>query len=141
VTKWTAALERAARGRTAVAAQEAAAQRRELLESIQRNPGVRALAANPLLLTILALMKRQGVPLPDRRVELYDNYVQTLSKSWNLARSLDPRRKAESAREFDARETMKVLAPLAPWMHESWRGAGGPGATRIVSRAHLSGPE
>ncbi len=44
-----------------------------------RNPGVRELAANPFLLTIMALMKRQGVTLPERRVELYDRYVRTLA--------------------------------------------------------------
>ena len=54
-------------------ASEADRERGELLTAIHRDPGVRRLAANPLLLTILALMKRQGVVLPDRRVELYEH--------------------------------------------------------------------
>ena len=87
VTRWTRALERQALG------EGAAARRRrtgagELLDAIRRNPGVRRLAANPLLLTILALMKRQGVVLPERRVELYDQYVRTMLSSWNRARGL-----------------------------------------------------
>jgi formylglycine-generating enzyme required for sulfatase activity len=120
VDKWTAALERAARGDTAVAAQEATREREELLEAIGRNPGVRRLAANPLLLTILALMKRQGVTLPERRVELYQKYVETLLKTWNLARGLDRR----SERDLDVVETTRVLAPLALWMHETSPGVG-----------------
>jgi len=120
VEKWTSALERAARGDTALAVQEAASERAELLEAIDRNPGVRQLAANPLLLTILALMKRQGVLLPERRVELYQKYVETLLKHWNLARGLDrPLR-----RDLDVVETMRVLAPLALWMHETSPGVG-----------------
>ncbi|MCP4683981.1 MAG: NACHT domain-containing protein, partial [bacterium] len=51
VEQWTGALERAARGDTPVAAQEAATERAELLDAIDHNPGVRQLAANPLLLT------------------------------------------------------------------------------------------
>ncbi len=120
VDKWTVALEKAAKGDTQVSAQNAALEKDELLKAVHRNPGVRRLAANPLLLTILALMKRQGVTLPDRRVELYQKYVDTLLKQWNLARGLD--RSAE--RELDVVETVRILAPLALWMHEKNPGVG-----------------
>jgi formylglycine-generating enzyme required for sulfatase activity len=120
VTRWTATLERAAHGDTPVAAQEAARERQELLEAIQNNPGVRRLAANPLLLTILALMKRQGVTLPERRVELYEQYVRTLLSSWNRARGLG----RPPARDLDVVETVRILAPLALWMHETSPGVG-----------------
>ena len=120
VGKWTAALERAARGDTVIASQEAAREREDLLASVQRNPGVRQLAANPLLLTILALMKRQGVVLPERRVELYQKYVETLLKHWNLARGLG----RPPSRDLDVIETVRVLAPLARWMHETSPGVG-----------------
>ena len=120
VEKWTAALERAARGHTAVAAQEARREREELLNAIHGKPGVRRLASNPLLLTILALMKRQGVALPERRAELYEKYVETLLNNWNLARGLDGR----SGRELDVKQTVRVLAPLALWMQETSAGVG-----------------
>jgi formylglycine-generating enzyme required for sulfatase activity len=120
IEKWTGALERAARGDTAVAAREATREQDELLAAVGRNPGVRQLAANPLLLTILALMKRQGVTLPERRVELYQRYVETLLKHWNLARGLD----RPPSRDLDVVETMRVLAPLALWMHETSPGVG-----------------
>jgi formylglycine-generating enzyme required for sulfatase activity len=121
VARWTAALERQAQGEGGAAQADAARERRELLDAIQRNPGVRRLAANPLLLTILALMKRQGVTLPERRVELYDQYVRTLLSTWNRARSLSGR---GAAPDLDVVQTVRVLAPLALWMHEVAPGEG-----------------
>lgn len=120
VDRWTAAVERAAAGETRVAALEAQRERDELLAAVRRNSGVRSLASNPLLLTILALMKRQGVSLPERRVHLYETYVETLLKHWNLARSLGGR----SGRDLDLVETMKILPPLALWMHRASPGVG-----------------
>jgi formylglycine-generating enzyme required for sulfatase activity len=120
VEKWTSAIERAAQGETTVAQAEAEREKAELLDTVARNQGVRRLASNPLLLTILALMKRQGVSLPERRVELYDQYVRVLLKHWNLARGLD----RPPARDLDVVETVRVLAPLALWMHESSPGVG-----------------
>jgi formylglycine-generating enzyme required for sulfatase activity len=120
VEKWTASIERAAGGDTSLAAQDATRERVELLDAASRNPGVRSLAANPLLLTILAVMKRQGVTLPERRSELYQTYIETLLRGWNLVRSLAGR----STSDLDVVETLKVLAPLALWMHETSPGVG-----------------
>jgi formylglycine-generating enzyme required for sulfatase activity/energy-coupling factor transporter ATP-binding protein EcfA2 len=120
VEKWTEAVERAASGDTSLAVMEAKREREELLDAANRNPGVRSLAANPLLLTILAVMKRQGVTLPERRAELYQTYIETLLRGWNLVRSLAGR----STRDLDVVETLKVLAPLALWMHETSPGVG-----------------
>jgi formylglycine-generating enzyme required for sulfatase activity len=120
VERWTTALEKAASGGTAISADQAAVEKEELLQAIGRSAAVKRLAANPLLLTILALMKRQGIVLPDRRVELYQSYVETLLKHWNLARSLDGR----SGRDLDVVETTRILAPLALWMQETAPGRG-----------------
>ncbi len=120
IERWTAALEKAASGATAVAEVDAAREREELLAAVRGNPGVRALATNPLLLTILAVMKRQGVSLPERRVALYQTCVETLLRHWNLARSLSGR----SVAVLDEVETLKILAPLALWMHETAPGIG-----------------
>jgi formylglycine-generating enzyme required for sulfatase activity len=120
ITRWTVALERQAQGDTALARADAARERQELLDAVERNAGVRRLAANPLLLTILAVMKRQGVTLPERRVELYDQYVKTLLSSWNRVRGLgrSPRH------DLDPVQTIKILAPLALWMHSVNPGVG-----------------
>jgi hypothetical protein len=120
VTRWSRAVERAVQGDNPTAQQQAQREGDELLAAIARNPGVRQLAANPLLLTILALMKRQGVGLPERRAQLYETYVRTLLRTWNLARQLDGR----PSREVNDVETLRVLAPLALWMHESSPGVG-----------------
>lgn len=120
VTKWAHALERAVKGENTVAQQEAESEKAELLFAVAHSQGVRQLAANPLLLTILALMKRQGVALPERRVQLYDRYIETLLRHWNLARGLDRR----TSRDLDVVETTRVLAPLALWMHQNSPGVG-----------------
>ncbi len=120
IGKWTNALEKAAGGETSVSRSRAEEERRELLAALEANPGMRSLAANPLLLTILALIKRQGVALPEHRVELYKTYVETLLKRWNLARGLAGR----TGRDVDLLQTMKILAPLALWMHENSPGVG-----------------
>ncbi|MBK7449662.1 MAG: SUMF1/EgtB/PvdO family nonheme iron enzyme [Anaerolineales bacterium] len=121
VTRWTSALEKQAQGHTSVAQADAEADRRELLDAINHNPGVRQLASTPLLLTILALMKRQGVTLPERRVQLYDQYVSTLLSTWNRARSISGR---APGRDIDEIQTVRILAPLALWMHEVSPGVG-----------------
>lgn len=120
VEKWTAAVERMAAGDLPLAVRDAEREREELLDATRRNSGVRSLATNPLLLTILAVMKRQGVALPERRVELYQTYIEALLRSWNLVRSLAGR----SSRDLDLVETLKVLAPLALWMHQISPGVG-----------------
>jgi predicted NACHT family NTPase len=115
ITYWISVLERQAQGNTSIAAADAETDRRELLDAIQQNPGVRQLASTPLLLTILALMKRQGVSLPERRVQLYDQYINPLLSTWNRARSLSGR---APGRDIDEIQTVRILAPLALWMHE-----------------------
>jgi len=130
ITRWTLAIEKGASGDTSVVAQEADRERRELMDAVRRNPGVRKLAANPLLLTILALMKRQGMTLPERRVELYAKYVEVLVSSWNRARGLD----RASAPDLVPGETIRTLAPLALWMHEVNPGVGLVRRNRLVER-------
>ena len=120
VDKWSGAVENAARGEGAFASQTASREGEELLAALQRNPGIRRLAANPLLLTVLALMKRQGVTLPERRAELYEEYIKILIHQWNLARSLGNR----PAYLPDPAQVVKVLAPLALWIHENSPGVG-----------------
>nr|BAL53191.1 signal transduction protein [uncultured Chloroflexota bacterium] len=121
VEHWTMALEKQAQGDTPIARADAEKEKRELLDAIRRNPGIRRLAATPLLLTILALMKRQGVTLPERRVQLYDEHIKTLLSTWNRARSLSGR---APGRELDEIQTVRVLAPLALWMHQVNPGMG-----------------
>ena len=84
-----------------------------ILEAVDNNLGVRRLASNPLMLTILALIHRAGTTLPSRRVELYELAVKTLLEYWQLARGIP---KKEIVREIEA---LRLLGPLAYWMHEN----------------------
>src|SRR5262249_3159925 len=73
--QWTLAPARRSQGDTEPARQAAARERRDLLDAIFTRPSVERLAANPLLLTILALIKHTGVVLPEQRVKLYELYL------------------------------------------------------------------
>ncbi len=113
--KWCTAFEKSTKGNTEEAQAAAEKERVSLIEALDANPGVANLASNPLLLTILALIKRQGVSLPHRRVELYELYLKTLISAWSKARALD---KKPVGPPLDYLETVSVLGPLALWLRE-----------------------
>lgn len=62
-----------------------------LLRGIHGLHGVRRLATNPLLLTLIALMYWRGTSLPKRRIELYGGATKTLLKKWVEQRTPDVR--------------------------------------------------
>jgi formylglycine-generating enzyme required for sulfatase activity/energy-coupling factor transporter ATP-binding protein EcfA2 len=129
VAAWTLAFEIGVHGEDTPVAREAAEREgRDLLEAIFARPSVERLAANPLLLTILALIKRTGVTLPEQRARLYELYLEALIESWNLGRSLDQHPVGSS---LDYLETVQVLAPLALWLRETNPTAG------LVTRSQL----
>lgn len=113
--KWCLAFEKSTLGATPEAESSAEIERVSLLEAIQANPGVAQLASNPLLLTILALIKRQGVELPKSRIKLYDRYLETLIEAWNRASALD---KSAGRESMVYETTLEVLGPLALRLRE-----------------------
>ncbi|MCX7007591.1 MAG: HEAT repeat domain-containing protein [Kiritimatiellaeota bacterium] len=74
---------------------------------------------NPLLLTIVALVRWQYRILPERRARLYELALTTLIETWNRMRSLNGRIEGV---ELDARETMELWEPVALWMHRQYPG-------------------
>lgn len=71
----------------------------------ERRPGVRELASNPLLVTILAIVERETLAqLPEQRTRLYDLALRYMVKVWR-----DP--------GLSEREMLYVLAPLAHRVH------------------------
>ncbi len=54
----------------------------DLLEALNVEPRVRALAANPLLATLIALVHRTEAKLPGDRAKLYELIVLTLLETW-----------------------------------------------------------
>ncbi len=130
VRQWTLAFALSVQGDTGPARQAAERERQELLAAIAGRPSVERLAANPLLLTILALIKYTGVTLPEQRVKLYELYLEALIESWNLARSLD---QGPVGPGINYEETVQVLAPLALWLRQENPTAG------LVSQTQLEG--
>jgi HEAT repeat protein/energy-coupling factor transporter ATP-binding protein EcfA2 len=53
-----------------------------LWDAISTSPGIRRIAGNPLLLTIIALIHYRGSRLPDERVEVYEAATKTLLENW-----------------------------------------------------------
>ncbi|WAN70036.1 hypothetical protein BJP36_14840 [Moorena producens JHB] len=94
--------------------QEAEHQSGELKSAIAASEGVKRMTGNPLLLTILALIHRNGSRLPNQRVKLYELAVQTLTEDWQLSKKL-PGVETVVLKES---QVMALLAPLAYWMHE-----------------------
>jgi hypothetical protein len=82
-----------------------------ILGSVKDIPGVRRMAANPLLLRILALVHRSEAHLPQRRVELYETAATTLLRDWNLQRELKV--------TIDEKEALSLLGMVALWTHEN----------------------
>ena len=71
IGRWTRVIESQAHQEQRIARYEAEREARELTEAVEHNPAVGKLAANPLLLTMLVIQKRQGSQLPRHRVVLY----------------------------------------------------------------------
>ena len=113
--RWCVAFERFARGELPEAVADGERLAAQLASEIASNAGARRLAGNPLLLTIMALIHRQGVRLPERRVELYDIAARTLVESWNRARSLS----GTALKTLpDPRLVIGLLGELALWMQQ-----------------------
>jgi hypothetical protein len=93
----------------------------ELREAILAHPGVRALATNPLMLTILAALHHANVVLPRRRVDLYAKVADVLLDTWeatkHAARPGDP----GHGIVLEAREFGWLLAALALAMQREGR--------------------
>jgi HEAT repeat protein len=115
--KWGFAYERFLLGddnTSIVAERQANKETRELLDDIYSNPSLERLAASPLMLTMLALLRRNVGRLPDRRIELYDRYTRTLIDNWELSRSAGARQQAPL--RFDPHEAISHLIQLALWL-------------------------
>jgi len=95
----------------------AASQAQQLMGSIEANDRVRELAINPLMLTVIALIHRDRVKLPDRRAELYQEAVDVLLGKWDEARGVQDSL-VLNGRPFDISDRRLVLQHLALTMHE-----------------------
>lgn len=100
----------------------------DLLVDVRSNESVRRLAANPLMLTMLALLRRQVGKLPHRRVQLYESYAGALLETWIDARN--PGARERSVEIIDRHHAENLLLPLALWLQKE-KPSGTAGGTEL----------
>jgi hypothetical protein len=105
-------------GPGATAEHFAARQTQQLMEAIQSNARVRELAINPLMFTVIALVHRDRVKLPERRAELYAEAVDVLLGKWDEARGVEEGPILDQ-RAFDSTDRRLLLQAIALKMHEA----------------------
>jgi HEAT repeat protein len=105
VTKWFACYHDPQKDANAV----------DLNGRLARTPRIQALAANPLLLSLIVLVYEAQLDLPDRRAELYKRCVEVLLSAW------DARRNIRRRREFKPEHKKQLLTELAWHFHQQGR--------------------
>jgi HEAT repeat protein/energy-coupling factor transporter ATP-binding protein EcfA2 len=98
---------------------ESQAEAQQLIEAIQVNSGVKELAQNPLLCTIVAIIYRNNRILPNRRVELYWKCCEALLDTWERNKAI---RESGLIGGFDWQTKLELLMPVAYWFHEGNHG-------------------
>lgn len=116
LTRWCALYERQREG-TDAAAQRGQATGESLARDVLASPSVHALATTPLLATVIAIVHRAGLRLPDRRVELYDHVMRILVERWNQVRT----RERASSVPLRLPDAIRLLGPVALEMIEQDR--------------------
>ena len=115
---WNRLIAVAEKGDTATAIAYAEAQSGQLLQAIDGNPRIRELAINPLLLTVIAMVHRDRVKLPDRRAELYAEAVDVLLGKWEEAKGVKETPFLPDEQLFDTGDKRLLLQSLALHLHE-----------------------
>ena len=110
LVRWCELYARDRLGETPEARSEGRQEGERLARDVLQHPQVQALVGSPLLLTILALVHRAGVRLPDHRVELYEHTTRILVERWNRVRSLHLEDRAPPLKVADA---VRLLGPVA----------------------------
>jgi HEAT repeat protein len=120
---WYEAVTRDRLGDNSEAVTEARSRAGDLLRAIRADRRVTALAHNPLLLSVLAMVHQRGVGLPQRRAELYGECTDLLLGYWDQTKGGEAARDLATYGELERTEKRTLLEPIALWFHE--RGANG----------------
>jgi predicted nucleotidyltransferase len=95
---------------------------RRVKSAVFTNPRVRALAGNPLILTILVLLNEsRGGTLPRRRVDLYAKIVDVFLDTWESSKRPTERFDETADIDLDARELRWLLSDLSLGMQMAGR--------------------
>ena len=74
-------------------------------KTIMENDKIRAIARNPLMITIIAVMYEEERELPQRRTELYSKCAEILLRRWDVAHQIK--------NKYEAKAKEKILRKLA----------------------------
>ena len=113
---------------TAANDDRAQAEAKEMLREINRDERIAELAANPLMLVIISLIRREGGRLPEKRVELYNRAVNTLMDTWNRWRTEGAANVGGSHLPID--RLVSVWGRIAEWTRRTK-------STGVIHRAEL----
>ncbi len=83
----------------------------ELNAKLERNPRIQAIAANPLLLTLILIVYENQLDLPERRAELYRQCIDTLLARWDASRNV------RRLRAFKPEHKLQLLEEVAWHFH------------------------
>jgi formylglycine-generating enzyme required for sulfatase activity len=118
--QWYLYIEKELLQRTGDVASTATRKARGLFKRIDKNQHIKAMAVNPLMLTIIAIIEFEGGSLPDTRAELYGRCLNLFTGAWDKLRCLwQGEREGFSLGETPINEAMviKYLGPIAEEMH------------------------
>jgi HEAT repeat protein len=107
---------------------EAARQKADLRKALKGTDRTQQLAKNPLLLTIIALI-RGNAELPQQRYKLYEIAVETLLTSWDSGKEL--KLFGQVLQYLKPDDLLYVLKKLAYWIHTQGSTADAEGGTLI----------
>lgn len=119
----------------------------KLLEAISASPRLEALAANPFMLSALALIHRSEGRLPRHRIQAYEIFARALCETWAEARRLVAGQTLDATIAYEE-EALPILGGLALSMHERYPAGVAPGsfvmetlARELAERNDVSGEE
>ncbi|MBI4489855.1 MAG: HEAT repeat domain-containing protein, partial [Deltaproteobacteria bacterium] len=116
---WCVAYEKFMTGESQEAEKSGQKNAKALIEAIEGHPKIRDLTKNPFLLSMSAIVHRQGSMLPRYRAELYQLISKTLIQTWDRVRSLGMRPLVSTTRDYQ-REAREILYPVGLWMHRNF---------------------
>lgn len=102
----------------------------ELETALRENIGIRHLATNPMLLSIIALVHRSLATLPKERIKLYNRCSEVLLEQWDILRGV---RKDDTKLKLEQKEA--IIHRVAHAIHTGE--IGGKNAGREVSKKEV----
>lgn len=85
-----------------------------LVEVVLHNPGIRELAVNPMLLSLIALVHYVKIKLPEQRYRLYQDCLDILLEQWDSVRDV----RFPLLDRLDIQEKKRLLQRLAFHLHD-----------------------